>query len=66
MPTNRTRRKRGKAPDDYELMAYHVQIGDCLLAGAGLGCACGIRGEDGIEREDLIRQIKERVKNGNE
>lgn len=60
MPTNRKRRTRGKAPDDYELMALHVQFGDCLLAGAGLGCACGLRGEDGKEREDLIRQIKAR------
>ena len=63
MPTNRKRRTRGKTLDEvmYPAMVIHVEQGDCFLAGYGLGCACGLRGEDGKEREDLTRQIKARM-----
>ena len=64
MPTNRKRRTRGKTLDEvmYPAMVIHVEQGDCFLAGYGLGCACGLRGEDGAEREDLTLQIKVRMK----
>ena len=67
MPTNRKRRTRGTTLSEvmFPAMAIHIVKGDCLLAGYGLGCACGLRGADGNEREDLIAQIKERMKNGN-
>lgn len=63
MPTNRKRTRRGRNFDEgmFDVMVMHVKQGDCLLAGYGLGCACGLRGEDGQEREDLIRQIKARM-----
>ncbi|TAN83853.1 MAG: hypothetical protein EPN14_02720 [Gallionella sp.] len=63
MPTNRKRRTRGKSFDEnmFDAMVIHVKLGDCLLAGNGLGCACGPRGADGKERPDLIRQVKERM-----
>jgi hypothetical protein len=48
----------------YPAMVMHTETGDCLLAGAGLGCACGIRDADGEERADLILTIKERMKGG--
>lgn len=65
MATNRKRRTRGAAIDGgmYEAMVIHAKQGDCFLAGEGLGCACGLRGADGNEREDLISQIKERMAN---
>lgn len=63
MPTNRKRYPRGKHLDDTMLpaMLIHIEIGDCCLAGSGLGCGCGLRAADGTERKDLMRQIKERM-----
>ena len=63
MPTNRKRRTRGKTLDEvmYPAMVIHVEQGDCFLAGYGLGCACGLRGEDDKAPEDLTRQIKARM-----
>jgi len=66
MPTNRKRTRRGRTLDEgmHGAQVIHVELGDCLLAGKGLGCACGLRGEDGREREDMIRQIKATVAAG--
>ena len=64
MPTNRKRTRRGRNLDEvmHKAQVVHVKEGDCYLAGAGLGCGCGLRGEDGKEREDLARQITARIK----
>ncbi|MGK2953299.1 MAG: hypothetical protein ACSLEZ_13060 [Thiobacillus sp.] len=68
MPTNRKRTRR--VNDRIELngmVRVHVELGDCLIAGAGMGCGCGLRDYDGNEREDLVRVMKIRMeaeKNG--
>ncbi len=66
MPTNRKRTRRGRNLDEgmYPAQVMHATQGDCCLAGEWLGCACGLRGADGKEREDLIRQIKARASEG--
>lgn len=63
MTTNRKRRGRGNHIDGalFPAMVLHVRTGDCLLAGPGLGCACGVRDFDGNERDDLIQQVKARM-----
>ncbi|MFA6312508.1 MAG: hypothetical protein WCV99_04210 [Sterolibacterium sp.] len=40
----------------------HIETGDCCLAGEGRGCFCGLRDFDGNERDDLIEQVKARMK----
>jgi hypothetical protein len=48
MPTNRTRRARAAIAPYSGLTAVHLGIGDCLCAGPGRGCACGLRDENGV------------------
>lgn len=52
MPTTRKRKAHGKIEFN-EATRLHLEIGDCLLAGPGKGCGCGLRDYDGNEREDL-------------
>lgn len=59
MPTKRTRRAHARAFEFDETVRIHLELGDCLLAGYKRGCFCGLRGPDGIEREDLVRAARE-------
>ena len=60
MPTNRKRRVHGRHFDDgmFPAMLIHVEHGDCYLAGVALCCGCGLRDDRGVERVDIIEQIK--------
>jgi hypothetical protein len=58
MPTKRTRRPRQRIEFD-EVVLLHLQTGDCLLAGPGEGCGCGLIGPDGVLRRDLERAARE-------
>jgi len=62
MPTTRRRRSHQRVEIDLDLARMHIETGDCCLAGGGRGCACGIRDFDGNERDDLIEQVKARMK----
>lgn len=61
MPTKRTRREHRHVPADDEPQRFHITTGDCLLAGPGDGCACGLRRPDGIEDEAAIRAARVRL-----
>ena len=62
MPTTRRRRSRQHVEIDLDLARMHIETGDCCLAGEGRGCFCGLRDFDGNERDDLIEQVKARMK----
>jgi|GEM_PF-2871347 len=59
MPTVRKRRSRHAAEIDPEMIRMHLEHGDCLLAGPGLGCGCGLRAPDGSLRTDLLNHEDE-------
>ena len=61
MPTNRRYRRRLRTVIDDELQRLHLEEGDCLLAGPGRGCTCGLRGEDGIERPEVLAEARKRL-----
>lgn len=58
MPTKRTRRSHNRAVAFDDATRLHLDLGDCLLAGAGAGCGCGLIGPDGVLREDLVRAAR--------
>ena len=58
MPTKRRRTAHVRTDLDYELMAFHMEMGDCLLAGRGKGCGCGLVDADGMFRDDLLEQLR--------
>lgn len=60
MSTTRTRKAHGRIELN-GLVRHHLETGDCLIAGAGKGCHCGLRDADGNERHDLIKQLKARI-----
>lgn len=60
MPTTRRRRSHQYVEIDPDMLRMHLEFDDCLLAGPGLGCGCGLRGPDGVLREELIREIRAR------
>ncbi|MFA6312646.1 MAG: hypothetical protein WC681_14280 [Sterolibacterium sp.] len=62
MPTVRKRRSRQRVEIDLDLARMHIETGDCCLAGEGRGCFCGLRDFDGNESDDLIEQVKARMK----
>lgn len=62
MGTTRRRRSRQHVEIDLDLARMHIETGDCCLAGEGRGCFCGLRDFDGNERDDLIEQVKARMK----
>lgn len=59
MTTTRSRRERGREIEFGRPMQTHLETGDCLLAGPGQGCDCGLRGSDGVLRTDLARRMWE-------
>jgi hypothetical protein len=68
MPTTRKRQAHGRV-ELTGLVRVHLELGDCLIAGLGKGCGCGLRDYDGNERDDLVRVMKIRMeaeKNGDE
>jgi hypothetical protein len=67
MATNRKRQAHGRVELN-GLMRFHIETGDCLIAGPGKGCGCGLRDYEGNERADLVRLMKARMeaeKHGN-
>lgn len=60
MPTTRKRKAHGSIEFN-ELTRMHLETGDCLIAGPGKGCGCGLRDYDGNEREDLARVMQSRM-----
>jgi hypothetical protein len=59
MPTVRKRRSRHAVEVDPEMLRMHQQFGDCLLAGAGRGCGCGLIGPDGTLHPALLAAMRE-------
>lgn len=68
MPTKRTRKGRNGQLGGamYLSQQFHAKEGDCLLAGPGKGCACGLRDYEGNERKDLIAEILSRMEGCND
>lgn len=60
MPTTR-KRKAHSSIELNGLVRMHIETGDCLIAGPGKGCGCGLRDYDGNERDDLVRMFKARM-----
>lgn len=61
MPTKRRRRGHTSLdPALDEARRFHVETGDCLLAGPERGCACGLRLPDGEEDTAGIHAARER------
>lgn len=60
MPTTRKRKAHGRIEFN-GLVRMHIETGDCLIAGPGKGCGCGLRDYDGNERDDLVRMMKARM-----
>ena len=58
MTTKRTRRAHGRIAEFDDAMRLHLESGDCLLAGAGKGCGCGLVGPDGVFRDGLARAAR--------
>jgi hypothetical protein len=61
MPTKRHRRVHAIVAADDNLQAIHLELGDCLLAGPGKGCVCGLRRPDGTEDDVAIRAARKRL-----
>lgn len=57
MPTKRTRRMRSAALKFDSLVASHLATDDCLFAGPGRGCGCGMIDYYGVFREALAREF---------
>jgi hypothetical protein len=57
MPTVRRLRVHAERFGDAGLIRLHLATDDCLLAGPGGGCACGLRGPDGRLREADARRL---------
>jgi hypothetical protein len=56
MPTmRRMRRRKVLVQYDDDTVRVHLEVGDCLLAGAGKGCGCGLVDEHGELRESAAR-----------
>jgi hypothetical protein len=59
VPTTRHRRAHGRVAEFDEAMRLHLTDGDCLLAGPGAGCGCGVVGPDGAYRHDLAHAARD-------
>lgn len=60
MPTTRKRQAHGRVELN-GMMRMHIETGDCLIAGLGKGCGCGLRDYDGNERDELVRVMQARM-----
>jgi len=59
MPTTRKRRSRHAVEIDPDMIRMHLEHGDCLLAGPGLGCGCGAIRPDGTLHPTLVAAMGE-------
>jgi len=66
MPTTRKRLAHGRIIELNGLVRMHLETGDCLIAGPGKGCACGLRDAAGNERDDLVRMMKSRMEDSHD
>jgi hypothetical protein len=57
MPTTRRLRAHGQRFADASLIKLHLANDDCLLAGPGNGCECGLRRPDGTLDTDAARRL---------
>ncbi len=64
MPTTRKRRPREPEIVLDAATRVHLELGDCLLAGRGNGCGCGLRDYNGHERTDVIALLRQRLEAG--
>lgn len=66
MPTTRKRKAHSRTIELDDIVLIHLELGDCLLAGPGKGCFCGLRDAEGNERHDLVRVMKLQVKDSHD